>query len=412
MRIAIFTETYLPYINGVVTHIKILRDGLVALGHEVLIVTADTTTRHHYLKDGVLYCPAKRIKLLYGYGLASPYSHRRTAYVREFNPDIIHVHQEFGVGVSGFHVAKRLHKPLVYTLHTMYDDYIYYVALRPFAPLIKKISHLYFRELSRRADEITGPSKKVEEYLNSIHVRKLVNVVPNSVETDTFAPERIDPAKTAALRAKLGIAPEKTVGIFVGRLGKEKSVDLLLDYIKETVTPDDNLEFVIIGDGPCYDELREQAKALGIADIVHFTGKIAHEETFDYYAMSDFYITASLSDTMSISMLEGMSTGLPTLVRADPLNAGQVVDGENGYSFESAEQMHALIKKLETMPDEELAALKHGARAFVKSLGATNLANRLLEVYEKALKRGSRVPVRRRAAAQPQEHGGEQTPKE
>ena len=128
MRIALFTETYLPHINGVVTHVKILRDGLLQQGHEVLVVTADYQTRHHYIKDGILHCPAIKSKRFYGYGVASPFSRRRLKLVQDFHPDIIHIHNEFGIGLSGIFAAKQLHVPLVYTLHTMYDDYLYYVA--------------------------------------------------------------------------------------------------------------------------------------------------------------------------------------------------------------------------------------------------------------------------------------------
>ena len=107
MRIALFTETYLPYINGVVTHVKLLREGLEKLGHTVLVVTSDPNTHHHYIEDGVLHCPAVKLKKIYGYGLASPYSHTRTKLLEEFHPDIIHIHTEFSMGISGIHIARK-----------------------------------------------------------------------------------------------------------------------------------------------------------------------------------------------------------------------------------------------------------------------------------------------------------------
>ncbi len=137
MRIALFTETYLPYINGVVTHVKLLREGLEKLGHTVLVVTSDPNTHHHYIEDGVLHCPAVKLKKIYGYGLASPYSHTRTKLLEEFHPDIIHIHTEFSMGISGIHIAHKLKVPLVYTLHTMYDDYVYYVAPKHLSKLAR-----------------------------------------------------------------------------------------------------------------------------------------------------------------------------------------------------------------------------------------------------------------------------------
>ena len=144
MRIALFTETYLPHINGVVTHVKILRDGLLQQGHEVLVVTADYQTRQHYVKDGILHCPAIKSKRFYGYGVASPFSRRRLKLVQDFRPDIIHIHNEFGIGLSGIFAAKQLHVPLVYTLHTMYDDYLYYVAPRHLLRVAKRSAMTIF----------------------------------------------------------------------------------------------------------------------------------------------------------------------------------------------------------------------------------------------------------------------------
>ncbi|MEI3036534.1 MAG: glycosyltransferase [Oscillospiraceae bacterium] len=94
----------------------------------MLVVTADYNTRQHYIKDGILHCPAIRCERFYGFGAASPFSGRRLKFMRDFNPDIIHIHNEFGIGLSGVMAAKLLNIPLVYTLHTMYDEYLYYVA--------------------------------------------------------------------------------------------------------------------------------------------------------------------------------------------------------------------------------------------------------------------------------------------
>ena len=106
MKVALFAETYLPYINGVVTHIKLLKEGLEKLGHEVLVVTADPDTHRHYIQNGVLHCPAKAFKRFYDYGIAMPLSHKRLKMIEDFDPDIIHLHPEFSIGISAAHLAK------------------------------------------------------------------------------------------------------------------------------------------------------------------------------------------------------------------------------------------------------------------------------------------------------------------
>lgn len=387
MRIALFTETYLPHINGVVTHVKILRDGLLQQGHEVLVVTADYQTRHHYIKDGILHCPAIKSKRFYGYGVASPFSRRRLKLVQDFHPDIIHIHNEFGIGLSGIFAAKQLHVPLVYTLHTMYDDYLYYVAPRHLLRAAKKVSHDYFRLLGNAATELTGPSPKCQEYFQQIGVKKDVNVIPNAVELDDFSPDRISAENKAAFRRRYQIPDDVMIACFVGRLGHEKSVDVLLDYWARTITPEDKIMLCIIGGGPVQEELEQQAKDLGIGSMVVFTGAVPHDQMPPYYASCDVYVTASLSDTNSISMLEGMATGLPVLRRYDALNENvdQVRDGVNGYIFNSPEEMAAELRRLKNLSPEQLSILKASVIESVKRSGAEALANYTYNVYRKAM---------------------------
>ncbi len=383
MRIALFTETYLPYINGVVTHVKVLKDGLEKMGHKVMVVTADPTARKHYMVRGVLRCPCYDSRRFQA-GVASPISGTRMKYIKGFNPDIIHVHQEFGVSLSGIQAAKKLDIPLVWTMHTMYDDYLYYIAPRPFIPMVRSASHSYLRYYSKRADAITGPSKKVEQYLHDLGMDVNVNIVPNPVELDTFDVSKVSNEERELVRKKLGIGDDKKVVCFVGRLGKEKNVETMLNYWKECITEQDNLHLLIAGYGPVFDELVEQSEDLGIQSMVTFAGKVLHEELPPYYAISDMYLTTSLSDTNSISMLEGMASGLPVIHIHDELNKGQVVHGVNGFIFDSAEQMAQSLKKVRDMPLDELCDMKANVLRIVRKASDIALATRLLDVYEQA----------------------------
>ncbi len=386
MKIALFTETYLPMINGVVTHVKILKEGLEALGHQVLVVTADNNTRHHFVKDGILHCPAARSKKFYDYSLSSPISSSRLRLIREFDPDIIHIHNEFGIGLSGIKAAKRLGVPLVYTIHTMYEDYLYYIAPRPLVPAAKKAVHKYLYYLTSRADALTGPSEKCNDFCKRAGVTKKVTVIPNAVELEDFSPENVTEEGKAEFRKEYNIPEDYTIACFVGRLGKEKSVDLLLDFWAKEIKAEEKIHLVIIGDGPCKEELENQAKDLGISDTVTFVGKVMHDKLPAYYACCDLYITASLSDTNSISMLEGMATGLPVLQRYDEVNKDQVVDGINGYTFKDAKEMADRIRMIKSKSPEEMAALRASVIESVKQSGSIGLAKNLLKVYNSVIK--------------------------
>ena len=397
MRIALFAETYVGSINGVMSHLKTLKDGLEELGHQVLIVTADKHCRHHYIEDGILHCPALESKRFYGFGVAPPYSPKRQRLIAQFDPDIIHIHQEFGIGLSGIYAARKLRKPLIYTLHTLYDHYVYYIAPKMFLRLATKFSHKYERFIADRATALTSPSPKGMEYLRRIGVEKELSVVPNVIDLEVFNPDRVTPSQKSQLRLSLGIDKDKTVAVFVGRLGREKSVDVLLEFWADTITKDDGLHLIIIGDGPASGELKALAAALGISGAVTFVGLCAHGKIPPYLASADVYITASLSDTNSISMLEGMAMGLLTLHRYDELNADQINTGVNGYFFNSADEMAKRLREIRALPPEELAYIKRQVRETVRHRGCTDLARFMLEIYESTIKqKNNRTPPKNR----------------
>ena len=227
MKIALFVETYVTNINGVVTHVKILKEGLESLGHTVLLVTADPSANRHYINNNILHCPAKAFKRFYNYGLANPISRKRIQLIKQFNPDIIHIHTEFGMGLTGIKSAKKLNKPLVYTLHTMYDEYLYYIAPKPLLKLVKNISHRYAKYIASHAQALTGPSKKCIEYFRDIGVSKDVTVIPNPAELNFFVPENLSEERRKWFRKKYSIPSDMMLACFVGRIGKEKSIDVL-----------------------------------------------------------------------------------------------------------------------------------------------------------------------------------------
>ena len=390
MKIALFVETYLPYINGVVTHITVLRNGLVQLGHEVLIVTADPGAKRHYIEDGVLHCPAYSFKRLYGYGLANPFSHRRLEIIKEFDPDVLHMHQEFGVGLFSAKTAERLGKPFVYTLHTMYDEYVFYIAPKLFAPTIKRLSHRYARYLADKADALTSPSAKAEDFFRRCKVQKNVRLIPNSVQMEQFAPENFSEEQLSETRQKLGIRPGETAAVFVGRMGREKSVDQLLKYWARFFgKEEDRLRLICVGGGPELEPLKKQAQQLGIADKVTFTGRIYHDDVPPIYAVCDMYVTASLTEMMSVSMLEGLAAGLPVVQRYDPLNIGQYREGVSGYTFKTEEEFEKIVRRLAGLSDEEKEKKKREVRESNAKNGEIQLARCMLRVYSEV----SGIPV-------------------
>lgn len=386
MKIAIFAETYYPFISGVVTHIETLKNGLEAQGHKVLIVTMDPKTSRHYLKDGILYCPSIPLKKIYGYGVANPINLQRLSYIRAFNPDIIHIQTEFSMGLFGLFCAKQLKKPVVYTLHTMYDDYLFYVAPSERAQkVVKPGSHWYFRNVAKKATEIIGPSPKVAEFLRRCGVERHINIIPNTVDLSDFMAENIAPEKVAQAKEKLGIRPGDISMLFVGRLGKEKSLDVLFDLFADNFAGEKQYKLFVIGEGPEHAALESQIARLGVGDQIRLLGRMDHNILPPYFQACDLFTTASLSEINSISMLEAMASGLYVVQRLDLYNREQIDQGQNGDIFTDSEGYARIIRGFAAKSDAEKATQRVTVSATTRRYGEKEFTRSVLNVYERAI---------------------------
>ena len=384
MNIAMFIEVYHPFINGVVTHVSMLRDSLIRQGHKVLIVTADPDLKHHRIRDGILWCPAVSLKKIYGYGLAAPLSSHRMKLLRAFQPDIIHIHNEFGVSLFGVYAAHKLRLPLVYTLHTMYDEYFHYMVKGKMTPVAKQTFYKYIRFLANRADVIISPSKKAVKFFEECRVNKAVEIIPNTIDINTFNPQRFSDEETAAKRAEWNVAPTDLLGVFVGRLGQEKSVDYLIEQWNLFFQKEPRYKLLIVGEGPERKPLEKLAESYGLASRILFSGKIEHAEVPLYFASCDYFISASLTEMMSISMLEAQSMGLPAILRFDPQNEQQIREGINGHLFHDGEEMAQTVRRLGGLSRDEIHTLHEGVRTSMLHAGSDENVSFILSLYERA----------------------------
>lgn len=387
MKVAIFTETYYPFISGVVTHIETVKKGIESRGHQVLIVTMDPRAEKHHLEDGILYCPAKEVKRLYGYGVANPLNLQRFRIVQEFNPDIIHIQTEFTMGIFGMFCARRLKRPVVYTLHTSYDDYLFYIAPHKVMQdhVAKPVAHSYFRHLAKDATEIIGPSVKVVSFLRRCGVERHINVIPNIVDLSIFLPENVTPESVAKTRRELGLQEGDISVLFVGRLGKEKSIDILIDYFNTTAAGKKNCKLFIIGEGPEHKRLQEQVDRLGMNDQIRLLGKLEHGKLPPYFHACDLFATASTSEINSISMLEAMASGLYVLQRLDIYNKDQITEGVNGSLFTTEKEFSYLFNQTISMTPSQRAERRITVNKSIRGYGPEEFTNAVLNVYERAI---------------------------
>ncbi|MFC7158989.1 glycosyltransferase [Pseudidiomarina halophila] len=221
LKVAMFTNNYLPFIGGVPISIERLRRGLTALHDTVMIVAPQYREHREQAKreENIV-----RIPSLFSFGAKSEFRFANifSGYVRkkvkQFKPDIIHSHHPFWIGSLGVYLARRLKVPVVYTYHTRLEHYSHNVMI-PGSLFNNIIVHVLVRRFANKCDSIIVPTHSIEEYLRMIGVRRSIYVQPTGIEFQRF--QTRDEQAIAKLRAKLQISNE-TVFVSVARLSNEK----------------------------------------------------------------------------------------------------------------------------------------------------------------------------------------------
>ena len=387
MNIGIFTATYHPAINGVVTSVCLLEQKLIERGHTVHIITASMHEKtdqncNLHMMDSIPLPP------LPSYRLTSFYSYKMHKLVKQLNLDIIHTHNEIPIGVFGKILAKRLDLPIVHTYHTMWEDYLHYImpAKISQADLTKKTARLFIRWLLKDYTRYIAPSKSMEQYLiDDCHVSAdYVDRVPTGISLRTFEQTSADADKIASLRAAYGIGTDDQILLFVGRVAQEKSIDVIIRALPQIFKENPRAKFLLVGDGPHLPEIRALVDHLGISDKVIYTGIVPFSEIGFYYRLGTVFVNASTSETQGLTYMEAMAANLPVVAKkAQNLNE-VIYHRQNGLLFTSNDQFPELIHNI--LHDQELynMLVKNG-QATVQEYSADIFADRIESIYQKAI---------------------------
>lgn len=190
MRIGLFTDAYLPDINGVVSSVATLKHALEELGNTVFIITNHKGTKIVEDEDGhILRLPGLEIKKFYGYKMSSPLQFSADAYIERMDLDVIHIQTEAGVGMFGRQMAKALHIPIVYTYHTMYEDYTHYFNPLDFdsvEKLGKSVIRTFSRVMANGSQAVIAPSEKTKQALLQYGVIAPIYIVPTGLDLSEY----------------------------------------------------------------------------------------------------------------------------------------------------------------------------------------------------------------------------------
>lgn len=307
MNIGLFTDTYFPQVSGVSTSIKLLRDELVRLGHNVIIFT--TTDPAAAAESGVVRLPS--IPFV-------NYEDRRIAYsgfdrclkiARQNKLDIVHTHTEFSLGLAGKYVASRMKIPVVHTYHTMYENYTHYILQ---GQLIQANHVRYLSKMfCNQTQGVITPSHITHDTLRAYGISERIEVIPTGVEMPEYSA-----TTRSEMRKKLNLSSSDLVLLSLSRISKEKKLNEVIETYPKIKASIPNARLVVAGDGPLLDELVQQSKE-NDWDII-FVGEVEHRFVSCYYQMADLYINASDSESQGLTYLEAFANRLPIVARRNP----------------------------------------------------------------------------------------------
>ena len=382
MKILITTDLFTVTTNGVVTSTKNLYSALCLRGHDVRILTL-SADRKSKKEESIYYVKSASLEVVYpGVRVALSYKNKLIDELIEWKPDVIHSQCEFFSYQFALQVSKKTHAPIVHTYHTMYEEYVGYVF--PAKKIGKWAVKIFIKNRLKKADAIIVPTTKVKEALENFGVNKQISVIPSGINLDQHKNLLSDGQKQAK-KMLLGIDKDKFVMINLGRMGDEKRVDELLEFYAKALKTLPNITFLVVGDGPAKEGLEKLSEKLGISNKVVFAGKVLPSEVHTYYQLGDLFVSASTSETQGLTYVEAMANGLPLLCRKDDCLSDVLVEGENGYTYQTEEQF--LQKLTQIYSDSNWCnAAKEKSLNISKKYDRNNFALAVEEIYLSALK--------------------------
>lgn len=381
MRVGIFTDTYRPQVNGVVSSILTLEKELRKKGHKVYIITT-TDPDAPMVEPNVLRLPSMEFKPLPQYRLGMLYSSRIIKKIKRLELDIIHSQTEWGVGTFARFAAINLEIPLVHTYHTLYEYYTHYITRGHFTVPAKKLAAAISKFYCEKCNALIVPTRKVEDILYSYDVDKNMNIIPTGIELNKFYRENYTDEEIKFMRESFNIQDSDFLCVYIGRIAKEKSIDVLIDMFSKI--KDETFKFMIVGRGPVVDELKNQAENLGISDRVIFAGEVPHDKVPVYYQMGDVFLNASVSETQGLTFVEAMAAKTPVNARYDLNLEDLLVKNEAGLVYKNEEEFISNIMLLKQNKELREKIIENACNVS-QDFTAEKFGDRVEAVYKKTI---------------------------
>lgn len=388
MNILMMTNTYTPVIGGLERSVRAFSEAYRARGHQVVVV-APAFPGTPPQERGVIRVPAIQRFNGSDFSVKLPVPRPLARALLESGPDLIHAHHPFLIGSTALRLARTHRLPLVFTHHTLFEQYTHYTPVN--APVMSRFVIELSSGYANLCDQVFAPSESVATLLRERGVAAPIAVVPTGIDVERFAS-----GEGRGVRAALGIPPRALVVGHVGRLAPEKNLRLLSQAAAAFLRRAPEAHLLLVGRGPSEEEIQHILHQAGVGSRVHHVGVLEGQRLVNAYHAMDVFFFASKSETQGLVVTEAMAAGLP-VVALDASGVREVVaDRRNGRLVRS-ESPQALAAALQWVAAQEPAArraLRHAARRSAARFSMSTCAERALGLYETVLARG--VPERRR----------------
>ncbi len=379
--LAIFTDAYRPKLDGVSVTLENMVKYFDSTGYKYHLFAPktpgeyiDNNSTFRLSSVPIIFQP--ELRWSFPIGIKAFNALRKTHYSH------IHSQSPGPMGIMAWSVAKLMTVPHFHTFHTYYPDYSHYVFNGKVLSkeMVTKLCVFWVN----RVDFVIAPSSKVKNWLVSNGGRTPIEVIPNGIDVKKFSPAKEVGGRDYFIRRGL-VRKDDRVVLFVGRMGQEKSIDVLINYFVSALPSLANdIKLIVVGDGPDMKKLRALVAALGAGNRVLFTGYIDPREMPDAYRAADIFAFMSTSETQGLVVAEAMASGLPVLLAKDDAFAEVLVEGENGYSVENESDF---IKKLALLSSEKdlLDKLSINARETALHISIERQLSVLEEFYQQGI---------------------------
>lgn len=337
MKILFGTDLFYQNVAGSSNFIRQLTQGLTKRGHKVYVIAPSKNFRNTVSYENnitvygirsvvipeAIYPSHFRIPITAG-------SNKINKILKEIKPDIINIQDHFMIGNKISKEARKLGIPVIGTNHFMPENFIHYLYPPKFAKkMVKKLAWTTFLRVYKNLNLITTPTQTAADMIKKLGLKNPIIPISNGVNLKTFNPKN----KGSDIRKRFKIKHADPVILFVGRLDKEKHIDVLIKsmpFILEEI----KAKLVLTGKGTEKTRLSNLCKKLGVSSNVIFTGFIPDEDLPSLYKVGDVFAIASIAELQSIATLEAMASGLPVVAAKVIALPELVQNGINGYLFE------------------------------------------------------------------------------